>query len=364
MKRILLSLSLCIAAQCSFAQITITSGDMPVINDTLRWSSVLAAGSGINVYDSGANHIWDYSNLVANAQGLDKYQSAISVNLSWTLIDPAAYGYKVADSLPTGGAIPITIQNIYTFFKKNGTASYNAVGFGATISGSPIPAAYSKPDTIYYFPLAYGNIADTSIYYVNTTVPLLGTWVQSGTRYTVVDGWGTIKTPYFTSPVNCIRVRSEKVETDSVHVSLLSQDIKFPVHTVEYKFLVNGQHYPALWVTANVLTDTITHTDSEVISSVRFRDVYRDSLHLNGVETLTQVMAAFNAYPNPSEDGKVNLDIPASWTSFCVDIYDMQGKLVNTSRNSRQLNLQTLPKGEYIGYVSSGDNTGFVKITK
>ncbi len=362
MRKILLSLSLCIAAQCSFAQITITSSDMPVINDTLRWSSVLALGSGFNIHDSGANHVWDYSNLVPNAQGLDQYKSALSVNVSWGLIDPAAYGYKVADSLPTGGAIPITVQNIYNFFKKNGTTSYNAVGFGATISGSPIPAAYSAPDTVYYFPLAYGNIADTSVYAVNTTIPLLGTWVQTGIRYTVVDGWGTIKTPYYTSPVNCIRVRSEKVETDSVNA--FSQVIKFPVHTVDYKFLVNGQHYPALWVTTTVIDDTSAQTDSENVTAIRFRDVYRDSLHPNSVSNIASSISVLNAYPNPAADGKVYLDIPASWVSFSVDVYDMQGKLVNTSSNKRELNLQSLSKGNYIGRVSSGDNTGLVRIAK
>src|SRR5262245_45514493 len=118
MRGIILALGLSIYTLNSFGQITVTAADMPVISDSLRLSSLTAMGSGIVLTDSGANHTWDYSSLVPVAQGLDQYQSAISVNIAWTLIDPTAYGYKIADSLPTGGALPVSIQNIYTFFAK------------------------------------------------------------------------------------------------------------------------------------------------------------------------------------------------------------------------------------------------------
>jgi hypothetical protein len=356
MKRILLSLGLAVTAQIGFAQITITSSDMPVVNDTLRWSSVLPIGTGFNVYDTGANHTWDYSALGPNAQGIDDYQSAVAVNILWTLINPSAYGYKVLDSIPTGGVL--SVHDIYTFYMKNGTASYNAVGFGATISGFPLPAVYSAPDTIYDFPLAYGNTADTSTFFVNDSIPSIGAWIQSGTRYTTVDGWGTIKTPYYSTAVNCIRVRSEVLQTDSVYLSSLSFGIKLPVHTVDYKFLVNGDHYPALWVTTTITGST------ETVSSVRFKDIYRDSLHPNSVNNVTSALTLLKAYPNPAIDGRIYLDVPTSWNYFTVDIYDMLGKLVNSSKNNRELNLQDLAAGEYLGRISSGDKTGLVRITK
>src|SRR5579872_4876509 len=84
----------------SFAQITITASDMPVVNDTLRYSTAIGPTSGINVYDSGTNKTWVYDTLKPIVQTLDTYKLAATVNIAFVLTDPTAYGYKVADSVP------------------------------------------------------------------------------------------------------------------------------------------------------------------------------------------------------------------------------------------------------------------------
>src|SRR6188472_3080704 len=113
MKRILLSLSLCLLAGTALkAQITITAADMPVNGDTLRYSTSLPTAS-LNLSNTGANIAWDYSTLVPQAQVVDTYKTAAAAGYTGGGIPGTAFGYKVADTLP--GA-PLPVKDVYVFF--------------------------------------------------------------------------------------------------------------------------------------------------------------------------------------------------------------------------------------------------------
>ena len=351
MKKILLLIAMGCCARQAGAQITITASDMPVVNDTLRYSAASPVGATINPGDSGTNFTWDYSSLVPMSQGVDHYQSALSVSITYALISFSAYGYKIADSIP-GSPVPIT--NVYTFFQKiTSPNSYAAVAFGASISGLPTPANYSTNDTWYFFPLSYGN-SDSSDYALNVSLATLGSLKRVGYRKTRVDGWGTIVTPYATTPVNCIRVRSEIDEIDSV--SFGTTTFGLPNNTVEYKWLANGEHYPLLWVTSNVVGG------SETISSIRYRDIARAMP--NEVPTVNGIETNVKAYPVPAIDGIFHLDVPASWNHFHAEVFDINGRMVLTGDDLRTLNLQAFATGSYVARLTSGGMTGFVQLVK
>lgn len=364
MKRILTTIITILFFQSAFAQtpITITASDMPVAGDTLRYSFSSPAGSAISPGDSGANVTWDYA-LSPTSQGIDSYLTALQVNpLYFLTVGPTAVGYKVADSFPIpGGFIPISIQQIYTFFEKKTTPRnrYIANAFAANISGIPTPIIYTEADVWYFFPLNYLN-QDSAKFILNITLPggVLGAIKQSGYRKTRVDGWGTITTPYYTTPVSCIRVRSEIHQIDSIPLGPIK--IGLPVNTVEYKWLVNGDHYPALWVTSNLLPGG----GGETITSIKYRDVWHDTGTVNKVANITRNITELSANPNPSVNGVVTLDLPTDWQTFLVEIYDMQSKEVARFQNQRQINIGSLPSGTYIARVSSGANTGYVKIVR
>ncbi len=335
------------------AQITITASDMPVAGDTLRYSFASPVGSAISPADSGAGHTWNYT-LTPIRQAVDTYQTALSVNLLYFLIGPTAYGYKVADSFPL--PLPgISIRQVYTFFeKKTGPARYQAQAFAANIAGIPTPINYTQPDVWYFFPLNYMN-NDSAAYALSITLPTLGSLKQIGYRKSRVDGWGTITTPFYTTPVNCIRIRSEIHEIDSI--SLIP--IPFPRNTVEYKWLVNGDHYPALWVTSN-LTPL-----GETITSIKYRDnPMPDTTTNNAVHQVYNQISEIKAFPNPAVNGLLTLDLPADWKSFEVEIFDIQAREVAVSRNERELNINSLPAGQYFGRVTSGTNVGYLKFVK
>jgi Secretion system C-terminal sorting domain len=354
MKKIILLAIAILTFQFGKAQITITASDMPVAGDTLRYSFASPVGSAISPADSGAGHTWNYT-LAPIRQAVDTYQTALSVNLLYFLIGPTAYGYKVADSFPL--PLPgISIRQVYTFFeKKSGPARYQAQAFAANIAGIPTPINYTQPDVWYFFPLNYMN-NDSAAYALSITLPTLGSLKQIGYRKSRVDGWGTITTPYYTTPVNCIRIRSEIHEIDSISVI----PIPFPRNSVEYKWLVNGDHYPALWVTSN-LTPL-----GETISSIKYRDnPLPDTTPVNnGVRNVDNTPLMIDAFPNPAANGKLTISVPADWKSFDVELFDVQAREVAVFRNERELNISALPAGQYYGRVTSGSNVGYLKFVR
>lgn len=358
MKHLLLIISMLLTLS-SQAQITITASDMPVSGDTLRYTNANIIGNTINLADSGAGINWNFSDLAPLTQTVDTYKTALSVSLAYALISFTAYGYKVADSFIGGTTfIPVPLTQLYTFFeKKTSPSRFSAVAFAAKVAGIPTPFNYTIDDDWYYFPLAYHN-TDSSNYSLNIGLSGTASLKQTGYRKTTVDGWGTIVTPYFTTPANCIRVRSFIHEIDSIDFS--GFPLHIPRNTVEYKWLVNGEHYPALWVTATK-TDTLEDTGAEIITSIRYRDVARD---FTATVPGEPVRGTVKAFPNPAINGKVTLELPADWKTYSVTIYDQASKAVMTLANHTDIDLSKLPAGMYVAQVVHNADVVYAQIVK
>jgi len=333
------------------AQITITSADMPVSGDSLRYTIVSPLGTTIDLADTGTARSWTFD-FTPTAQAVDNYRSALSVSPFYALISLSAYGYKVADSIPgLSGVLPVSITEIYNFFEKT-SGKYSAVAFAAKIAGLPTPANYTADDIWYRFPLNYGD-NDSNNYAVTFSLASVGSMKQQGYRKSRVDAWGTITTPYYTTPVNCIRVRSEIHEIDTVTFG--STKFGIPRNTVEYKWLVNGDHYPALWVTTNVIGGT------EAVSNIRYRDSYFQ-FPLDVQHEHTASAGRIMAQSNPVLNNElVLLNIPTDWHSYSVSIYDVQSRNVATVRDQSKVDVSHLPHGTYIACIQSGYQFEFVR---
>ena len=354
----LLFLSACMSTSLfAQAQITITASDMPVNNDTLRYSTAApTAGASINLQQTGANTVWNFSTLSPISQGVDQYKSALSVNPLYALtIATTAYGYKIADTLNLGAALPlpISITDVYTFFsKKTNPARFVAEAFAAKVSGLPTPINYSDEDEWYYFPLTYNRV-DSSTYKLSVTIPTLGALDQNGKRKTRVDGWGTIVTPYATTPVNCLRIRSEINEIDTFTVA--GMKIGFPRNSVDYKWLANGEHYPLLWITTNKTGTT------ETIATIRYRDSYRT---ITAVDALAKkTISELRVYPNPAAS-LISFEVPAHWTTYQVQLFNQAGAVVATYHNQHELAISTLASGLYVVQVIAGNDIAYAKFQK
>ena len=355
MKRILPLLVACCAtaATVSAQNITITSADMPVSGDTLRWSATGIDSSRTSVArylpTDTANYNWDFSWLRPARQGVDTYKRAMTVSPLYAIISPTAYGYKVADSfsLPIPG-VPLSIKNAYTFFNiKNNPSRFVAEGYGAQIAGIPTPAAYSNEDEIYYLPLVAGK-RDSSTYKFEFSIPGLGKLVRQGTRITEVDGSGNITTP-FISNAACLRVKSEVYGTDS----LVAQGISLPIphNTIEYKWLAKTHHYPLLWVTTNKVGTT------QVVQNVTYRDMYRPNL---GVASPAVALQRVDVYVDAAARS-LRLFLPAGWQRNTVEVFDVNGRVVLKATDATEVDSSTLAGGTYLLRITSPQGVGYAK---
>ncbi len=243
----------------SKAQITIVSTDMPssVTPATYR-SSIGQAFPGMDETLAGSNYTWDYSQLTPTSQNVDTFVAVPFLYFSF--LANSTYGLK--SNTPTVNLGLVTIDYQYDFYKK-ATSSYVQTGSGINMSGFPLPVQYSPKDTIYRFPLHYGNIgSSTSTFAVS--IPTLGFYGGTKTRIDTVDGWGTLITPYGT--FNALRVKSVIYESDTIHVDTLFHfGLRLPTTIVtQYKWLGTGQGIPLLQI----------NTSGGNVTQI----IYRDSL--------------------------------------------------------------------------------------
>ena len=267
MKRILLLAVLCYFSLASWSQITITRSDMPASGDTIRYSTA-GNNTALKFDTTGANIVWNYDSLVPTGQSIDTFKSALSINpiygLYFGLTD-----YGIGGGVnQTFGAL-LQLNNIYNFYKTTSN-DLEINGLGAEYNSIPLPSAYTIPDKVYQFPLTYGRI-DTTPYDVTISVPGVAGVREIGTRANIVDGWGTIITPFGT--FQCIRLKTVTSEVDSVHLTVLGFNLALPARvTTTYKWLANGIKIPVLEVTGNVSGFNGRFTPTSV--------KYRDNAHI------------------------------------------------------------------------------------
>lgn len=362
MMRWLTVAAISLSAYAAQAQITITDADMPIHRDTLRFSNVDATSITGWAADSGTNMNWNYT-LIATSQGLDEYKSPFEVSPALTggifggITADYCYGPKIADSIPGLSLVAsgLTISNLHTYYNKYITPPcFVAEAFSATLSILPVGTDYIQPDVLYHFPLAYGSQFSNDFHLI-IGAATFGSLEQKGNRRTRVDGWGTITTPFYTTPTPCIRVRSEINEIDSIEFN----GSKFGLErtTVEYKWLVKGSHQPALMLSA------ILVAGNEILTTARYQDHYRPGFSTSVNNTAT-TSAQVSAYPNPATGGMVRFNIPSTWKRYYVELLDAQGKLVASCANSNELNVAHLAKGTYLARITADNGTAYVKIER
>src|SRR4051812_2825170 len=193
MKKLILAIFV-ISAFWGKAQISITSANMPVSGDSARVSLPnilsLTHPSNTNYTVTGTNFLWAFDSLNTNNQMVREFVPSISTPYFFYFFSPK-YGEKVQDSIPLPAGF--TIKDVYSFYKKVSTTSFNAEGTGMTITGLPIGATYSDEDELYKFPLNYGD-RDSTTFKMSTPSTTLIPFVykKGGYRITEADGWGFV----------------------------------------------------------------------------------------------------------------------------------------------------------------------------
>ena len=272
------------------AQIVITSDDMPVPGDTVRRSNTFIM-EGIDYEQTGIDFSWDFSALALTAQQVDTFVSVGETPLIFQgffnnqFIFPD-YKATVAMKLAEFSSLPgFEITDSYQFL-KNASESYREVGYGVTFSGLTIPIQYNQIDTIYRFPLAYGQV-DSSHSFFSIEVPNMGYVAIQKKRKNSVDGWGALTTPF--GDFQTLRIKTEIQEYDSVYIDSLNTGVPLNRNITEYKWLANGFPEPVMQVTVEGFIITASYIDSLRNSFSGLYDYQGRNVH-------------FSVYPNPSND--------------------------------------------------------------
>ena len=333
-----------------FAQISVTTADMPTSASKIRLSTATTIGS-INYTATGANHTWDFSALNATSQTIDTFVAVTATSIYY--YPSFVLTANQAEKQPNVNLGIMTLSNEYNFY-KNATASYAMIGYGAQFSviPIPIPLKYDNPDVIYKFPLNFNNV-DSSASNGSVSLATLGYFGEKKKRKNTVDGWGTLTTPYGTFQV--LRVKSVINVTDSLHLDTI---MTFPINIsrtiTEYKWIAKNIGYPLVTITETSTGGLPATKTYEYIDSVR---------QFTGIEPINASKnIELSLYPNPSKEQTTisyNLNTAADVELL---VYDITGKLVKTLfkekqlKGSHQATFNTTSEGIYTGIY-------FVKLT-
>ena len=352
MKKLIAIGILTFVALKSNAQITILSSDIAAAGDTVRYSET---SSLINSNQSGPNQVWDYSNLIPLNQDIQSFYGPNQLPFTYRLqFSSMTFGFSES-LLPNLGNMGPTnmLSDPYTFVKKSSNA-YVYLGRGASVQGIPLSLVYTPKDTLYKFPMNYldsfsGNYAGSAGF------AALGSLAQIGNRKSLVDAWGTLKTPYGT--FDCIRIKSEVTEIDSITFSGTS--FPLPNSRTEYRWFAKNQKIPVL--------EVIEPATLFGAKTIRYKDIYRPEVFVNH--------ANFNARPNPVNIGdtltltSTSFGNPKSYLweiNANVSQYDFVGGTSQTSANPKVIFYQS---GSYdiklnVTYSGGKDDTLRVNAVK
>lgn len=250
MKKIISFISFYCVAMSISSQIIIQHHHMPQANQTyIVYEKQMLFLSPTQYENDGPNQTWNFSNLSSSAFFEEEFISALSfqINPACVLIfnnffDPV-YLSNLAQRLPdfSDPFDSIRVENVYAMYKVN-QQGYIQTGRSATVNGIlPFCPKIIPPDTIYKFPLQYGQSRTSSSKY-SFSIPGAFYYEQSWTRTMQVDAWGTISTPADT--FQSLRVKMDIQSKDSIFYDSLNLGLSFPSFKTLYIWLSNTQNYP------------------------------------------------------------------------------------------------------------------------
>ncbi len=351
-KRILLLSALAISSLTQ-AQITINASDLPSPNDTVLVG--ISTQTSLDFQTTGANYTWDFSSLTANSQRIDTFYNVSSASALYQLsfnnfLTPnykADYYNKLLNNnLPNipGGQVSIDKP---VFFTKNSSSKSEIVGMGVEINGVEIPVKADTIDEVYQFPMTYNNSWTSRSYlYMDMNPAFDAIFVRHQLRQSIVDGWGTITTPFGTYDV--VRVKSTITYTDSVKIDITGtgNPIWLPMPTpqdIEYTWWSNNNKIPLLKVIERGGTT----------NSIEFRG----TTSYAGVNQQKN-NNPLSIYPNPTTN-VLNINL-GDYNNAQIQVLDITGKTIfntNTTNTTNSINVSSFNKGVYFIKITTNNKT-------
>ena len=327
-----------------FSQISILETDMLKLGDTARVSE--ATDPNIDFFTTGPNSEWDFSYLQADWQTLvdpfDPQTGGFLVNL---FFGPGGGDYEaeyfLSLDLPldqVGQFLPVNIEDAFRFTKIT-EDSLSFVGIAIEVDGTRLGVRSDTIETVYHFPLEYGDTYSSRGYTNANFNPLFdGIFRQYRQRESEVDGFGSVITPLGT--FDCIRVHHIINEFDSLYIGMFDTwiPLDLPLRHV-YEWWAKDELYPVMRIEVQEING------DNVVSDILYKDIY---LGLDAsLEELTN--NTFKLYPNPANDG---LTISVSSMLQEVKVINTNGEIVlrkiGNQLSEQTIDVSQLKRGVYI----------------
>lgn len=346
----------------SFSQITLNNSDFSDVGDTVRISTA-APDPTIDYSTTGANQTWDFSFLTAQSQELLEYNDPANASFlvqvqfgSFAASDYQATNYIENNDIPLdqlGTFLPVNITAVYGY-SKNTADSITSLGYSMDIDGIEVPIQSDTIETRYKFPLNYNDSYSSRGYTLLDMNPIYnGIWIQHRERNSVVDGWGSITTPYGT--FDALRVKHTIFESDSIYMDLFGspQWIGLPIPESNiYEWITIGEKEPILRIS------TSTVLGNETITSVTYRDNY---LGLDA--SLDELGLSMVYYPNPVSD-ELHIELEEKGANY--QLIDLKGRVVAEGilGLTNTISVKELTVGSYLLQVNLGNKRSIVHVVK
>lgn len=239
------------------SQIVITHNQMPQVGGQYYVYEKQNVNIPSSLFEpSGENMYWDFSFLQSSNGDVEEFFSSTSSQIPYLCIgvfnNPFDPAYKStlarkAESFsdPMGN---IQVEHAFQMFQLNPDV-YVYTGQSALVNNAPVCIKNSPPDTIYKFPLVFGDTLTSSSQFA-ITIPGIGHYEQRWNRTTIADAWGTIITPYDTFQV--LRVFSHTLYVDSIFYEAYNFGTKIPYQRKTYAWLAENAKYPVFIVEKNI----------------------------------------------------------------------------------------------------------------
>lgn len=344
-----------------FGQITLTDQHFSGANESFVISTT--TDPSIDFSTTGANVTWDFSNLVATGQKgyITKPMSSAALysQLLFGSFAPNAYKatyFASTTDLPLAqitSALPVSIQDISLFTKKT-SAAITSVGYELLINGQGIAV---KSDTIekrYALPLNFGDTYNSRGYTALDMNPIYNAqWRQHRSRSSIVDGYGTITTPF--GSFSALRIKHEITENDSIYLALGGTTgfwLPLPIPLAyEYEWRAIEEKEPIL------LIKTSSTLGTETVTAIEYRDQF---LGLGIAENNVTVAIC----PNPVSE---LLNILAESNIEQWSLMNSDGHVVRSAThtsNSLAIDLSQLAAGQYHLVLVTSTGISYQKFVK
>lgn len=275
---------------------------------------------------SGANVTWDFSDFT-----LDDFSANYLVSHPGDV--------EGSDQFPDATMVWVVdldfaVLNNYMSFANNAFTNYGSISIS---SGQTSGRIYDNPEVSFTYPINYQDTGSDT--YDGNVVISSGNSPFSGESSYVVDGYGTIVTPYGTFE-NVLRITSTKTENLSTFGLNMTSNI------TETSWYSPDYRVPVYIISSTLDSYMGSEIDSSKTATALVSYTGTTGIRENSSDNF------LNIYPNPSRD---HITISSDFKGFAeLRIYSVDGKVVARKSVSSEeiIDISSLNKGFYIADIT------------